>query len=290
VSTSLGEARFAALGTEVVLLVTRGTELAAARAVLERGLDAVDRACSRFRDDSELTRVNEAAGRPVHVSPLLGEAVAVALRAARLTDGDVDPTIGDALVAWGYDRDFGTLDRETGVLRVPAGMCLDLGATAKAYAADRAARDVRAEIGGGVLVSLGGDIAVAGPAPRGGWPVLVTDAAVASGTPGSDLGSETVAIESGGLATSSTSVRQWLRADRPAHHIIDPATGEPADTCWRTVTAAAATCVDANIATTAAIVRGAPAARWLESLGIPGRLVHRDGRVVRVAGWPEPRR
>ena len=214
-STSLGEARFAALGTEVVLLVTHGTELAPARAALERGLDAVDRACSRFRDDSELTRVNEAGGRPVHVSPVLGEAVAVALRAARLTDGDVDPTIGDALVAWGYDRDFGALeheqpgrppagraggdwravelDRETGVLRVPAGMCLDLGATAKAYAADRAARDVRAEIGGGVLVSLGGDIAVAGPAPRGGWPVLVTDAAIGSDPPGSEFESETVA-------------------------------------------------------------------------------------------------
>ena len=105
---------------------------------------------------------------------------------------------------------------------------------------------------------------------------------------GPDEPGETVAIDSGGLATSSTTVRRWTRGDRSLHHVVDPATGEPATGCWRTVSVAASTCVDANIATTAAIVRGASAVEWLAARRLPTRLVHADGRVVRVGGWPEP--
>jgi thiamine biosynthesis lipoprotein len=80
-------------------------------------------------------------------------------------------------------------------------------------------------------------------------------------------------------------VRRWRSGEETVHHVLDPATGRPADGGWRTVSVAAATCLDANIASTAAIVRGPRAIGWLDSLGLPGRLVSDDGRVVRVAGW-----
>ncbi len=101
----LARASWEALGTSVELVVSDGDELARARAIVERGLDEIDRACSRFREDSELTRVNAHAGRTVEADPLLIEAIEVALRAAELTDGDVDPTVGVALELAGYDRD-----------------------------------------------------------------------------------------------------------------------------------------------------------------------------------------
>jgi FAD:protein FMN transferase len=294
---------FPALGTTASLLVTRRPRLASACKVLESELDEIDRACSRFRPDSDLMRVNGSGGRWVRVAPLLLTAIEVALRAARITDGDVDPTVGEALQLAGYDRDFGLVarrgpsitlevrrvpgwrtvrvDHRGQMVRVPPGVNLDLGATAKALAADRAAQAVHDAVGGGVLVSLGGDLAIAGPAPSGGWCVRVTD------DHASDLGlaGEDVVLDSGGLATSSTTVRCWTRGDQELHHIIDPATGCSTDTCWRTVSVAAANCVDANTASTAAIVRGEAAARWLESLGMPARLVRHDGTVMHVGGW-----
>jgi len=171
------------------------------------------------------------------------------------------------------------------MVRVPRGMELDLGATAKALASDlSAAAALEAAGPGGVLVSLGGDIAVAGEPPDGGWIIQVSED---SGSPIA-TGEETVAITAGGMATSSTTVRRWTRGGVVLHHIIDPATGLPASGRWRTATVVAATCVDANIASTAAIVIGTPAARWLETAGLPGRLVDRSGTVHRTAGWPVP--
>jgi thiamine biosynthesis lipoprotein len=165
-------------------------------------------------------------------------------------------------------------------VRLPAGIRLDLGATAKALAADRAAAAAaRAGGGAGVLVSLGGDIALGGPAPAAGWAVHVAEDHRA----GPDAPGQTIALRSGGLATSSTTVRRWGPG---AHHIIDPATGLPAGGCWRTASVAAGSCVDANIASTAAIVRGASAAAWLAEWRMPARLVGRDGAVLAVAGWP----
>ena len=297
-------ATWRALGTTAVLLVDREAALPGARAAVERELDAIDRACSRFRDDSEIARVNAAGGRPVVVCSLLIEAVLTALRAARLTDGDVDPTIGGPLILAGYDRDFDAIgpaprplravrapgwrvvevDQRARSVRVPAGVMLDLGATAKALAADHAARAAAEAAGCGVLVNLGGDLATAGPPPPGGWLVRVTDD---HGAP-ADAPGEHVVIRSGALATSSTAVRRWVRGAETIHHILDPSTGEPAAGEWRTVSVAAATCVDANTATTAALVRGAAAAAWLEGLGMPARLCRADGSIVRVAGWPEP--
>jgi FAD:protein FMN transferase len=314
---SAGEASqvsFRALGTTASLLVDSPAALDHGRALLEEELAAIDSACSRFRDDSELSRVNRAHGRPVRISALFTEALAVALEAAAATGGDVDPTCGGALVDLGYDRDFaavaarstrsgrrgGTagvvtaraipgwrkveLDRAENLVRVPSGLVLDLGATAKALAADRAAARIHAAVGCGVLVNLGGDIAVAGDAPAGGWRVRVIDDEDAAGC----VPEQAVAIAVGGLATSSTGVRVWRRGAETVHHIISPATGRSAAPYWQTVTVAGETCVAANTASTAAIVRGPKAVPWLEELGMPARLVRPDGATTFTGPWPRP--
>jgi thiamine biosynthesis lipoprotein ApbE len=303
-------ASWQALGTAVVLCVTDSSALQRARAAVEAELSRVDRTCSRFREDSDLSRVNIHAEQPVRVDPLLVAALEVALRAARLTDGDVDPTLGRALELAGYDRDWQALcggaqqpqrqhrpevvvsrvpawpkvrvDRVRATARVPRGTKLDLGATAKAWAADRAAAAAAAAGGCGALVSIGGDIATCGRGPAQGWLIHVTDDHRSHpSSPG-----QTVRVHTGGLATSSTAVRRWKQAGQSMHHVIDPHTAAPVRDTWRTVSVAAADCTQANIAATAAIVRGARAARWLAQLGLPARLAAWDGSVHRVGGWP----
>lgn len=290
-----------ALGTTATVVVTDERALVPVRRAVEDELAELDLACSRFRPDSDLSRVNAAAGFPVPVGPLLIDAIDVALRAARITDGAVDLTVGSAMCAIGYDRDIAevaadgpappgvpapgwrsvAVERARGTVCVPAGTALDLGATAKAWCADRAAaRAAAAASGAGVLVNLGGDVALAGPPPAAGWPVAIADDHAAA------CGATTIALERGGLATSSTTVRRWRRGGAAVHHIVDPATGLPAPEVWRTVSVAAATCVDANTAATAAIVRGASAPSWLDELRLPARLVTADGATVTVGGWP----
>jgi thiamine biosynthesis lipoprotein len=176
------------------------------------------------------------------------------------------------------------------VVRVPAGAVLDLGATAKALAADRAAEQIAAALGCGVLVNLGGDIRVAGDPPAGSWRVGIADDVGFDGTGDGDPASQAVLITSGGLATSGTAVRSWRRGAAEFHHIIVPGTGLPAQSCWRAVSVAAATCVAANTASTAAIIRSERAAGWLASLGLPARLVRHDGEAVTVANWPADER
>jgi thiamine biosynthesis lipoprotein len=165
---------------------------------------------------------------------------------------------------------------------VPRGVQLDLGATAKAWCADRAARLIAEETGAGALVSLGGDIAVAGAAPPDGWVIRIADRHDA---PPSEPGPE-ITIVGGGLATSGTAARRWWRGDAVVHHIVDPSTGRSAESCWRTATVAAATCVDANVAATAAIVLGSAAPDWLAARHLAARLVGDDGTVASVGGWP----
>lgn len=307
-SISQETATWEALGTNVVLRSSDASALLAARAAVELELANIDRACSRFRADSELSRANAQAGRWTRTGPLLIEALELALRAATLTDGDVDPTVGRALELAGYDRDWqlldppgtaeepspviiaGTrrawreleLDRANSAIRIPTGVRLDLGATAKPWAADRAVTAAALAGGCGVLVSVGGDIATAGCAPATGWQIRVTDDHRSTlAAPG-----QTVSIRSGGLATSSTAVRRWSHGGRTMHHIIDPRSGAPVGATWRTVSVAAATCTDANIAATAALVRAQAAPAWLESLGLPARLVAEDGEVRTVGDWP----
>jgi thiamine biosynthesis lipoprotein len=304
VSGGLATATFPALGTTALVVVDRPDALDEAQALLRTGLEDIDMACSRFRDDSELSRVNAAAGEVVEIGELLTRALVVALRAAELSGGDVDPTVGRAMDDIGYDRDFRLVERRgpswlvrvepvpgwRSVLldprarrvRIPRGVSLDLGATAKALAADRAAAAIADAIGAGALVGLGGDIAVAGQAPPGGWPIRVVEDHRRPEGEG-----QTVAISGGGLATSSTTVRRWRAGNAEQHHIVDPRRGCSASEVWRTVTVAAPTCVEANIASTAAIVRGRDATRQLERTALPARLVRADGEVVRVCEWPE---
>lgn len=296
---------FPALGTTASLVVTDDRLLADAERLLRAELAAVDAACSRFRPDSEITWLHEQAGNEVTVSPLLAEALDAALRAGRLTGGLVDPTVGRAVADLGYDRDFDdvvtdnplpaatprpapgwwrvTLDVANRTVRLPRTVGLDLGATAKALAADRAARRIGDEIGCGVLVNLGGDLCVAGEPPDEGWRIGIADDHRRAGT----RPDTTVTVRSGGLATSSTTCRSWRRAGRTVHHIVDPRTGDIPEPALRTVSVAAGTCVDANTASTAAIVLGWRAPGWLSAARLPSRLVGQRGNVFTLAGWPD---
>ena len=307
-SDRLRSSTWSAIGTTIRIVVTDATKLRAARALLTDDLAALDAACSRFRGDSELIRLEASAGQPTWVSPLLADAIRAALRGARLTDGDLDPTLGRAIETLGYDRDFASvpvqggairvtvrhvprwrqieLDETTGLLTLPAGVRLDLGATAKARAADRSAERIARVLGCGVLVSLGGDIAIAGVGPLDGWPIRAQDITGDPSAP-NEGPAGVIAISAGGLATSSTSARRWARGGDLMHHILDPRTGRPADSDWRTVSVAAGSALDANIASTAAIIRGERAPGWLVGLGLPARLVAVDGSVTTIAGWPK---
>jgi thiamine biosynthesis lipoprotein ApbE len=306
-TTLLGIIDDRALGTFMRLVVTRPDGLAAAKAAADEVIKAIDAAASRFREDSELSRINREPGRPIKVSPLMAQALAAGLRGARLTGGAVDPTVGSAIRLAGYDRDFAAVppdgspihlsvqrvpgwravefDEAARTVMVPSGVEIDLGATAKALASDLAAAAALEAVGsGGVLVSLGGDIAVAGDPPAEGWAVQISEDSNAR----IDEDEETISIESGGIATSSTTVRRWTRGGSILHHIIDPATGLPATGPWRTASVIAGSCVDANIAATAAIVMGEAAIVWLEANRLQARLVDRHGAVHRIAGWPAP--
>lgn len=296
---------FSALGTYVYLATPDRVE--EAEAVARELLAAVDRACSRFRSDSDLSAANGRPGRWTAVGPLLLDAVEVALDAAVATDGLVDPCLGRQLVELGYDRDFTLLrarasagpapaaspdawrdlqlDRAAGALKVPAGVAVDLGATAKAWASDLIAESVHEETGQPVLVSLGGDIRICGPAEPDGWPVLITE------TPGGrceSVAEELVWLDGGGLATSSTRVRRWRAGRTEYHHLIDPRTGSPVAETWRTVSTTGPTCVAANVASTAALVLGDHAPDWLEEHQVDARLVAADGALRYVGQWPAP--
>jgi thiamine biosynthesis lipoprotein len=298
---------FHAIGTTATVVVQDERAADAAARILAAELDALDRACSRFREDSELQVVHARAGTPVEVGELLFEALRVAVDAAERTGGAVDPTVGNAIAALGYDADLdevlarppappAALGRVAGyahvqlnaadrTVRIPRGVRLDLGSTAKALAADRAAARIAQDLGDGALVSLGGDVAVFGTAPPGGWSVGI---ARESATPADEV-DQVVAITHGGLASSATSVRTWKAGDRDVHHILDPRTGDAAAPYWVLVSATGASCVDANLVTTAAIVWGPEALDRLAGFEQSVRLVRADGEVFSVNGWPAER-
>ena len=330
-ATTVGVAERDALGTTARVVVWPPNWMGRVLAAVDAELELLDEQASRFRHDSEISRLHDALVLPAGVGdpPLQGscivseglaEAIAVALAAAEWTGGLVDPTVGGAICGLGYDRDFAALPQGTAGqaappepgyvpgwqwvrldgrrLRLATGVRLDLGATAKGLGSDRAARAAAECVpGGGVLVSLGGDIAVAGEAPLGGWPVLVSDEPEKQGQdpavrgtrrvfpPQEPLG-QVVRLPAGALATSSIRCRQWRRGGRTMHHIVDPRTGLPATGPWRTASVAAANCAEANAAATAAIVAGEQAAGWLAAQDLPARLVGHDGSVHLLGGWP----
>lgn len=286
-------------GVRVTLATGDGADLVAATRVVQGLMDDVARSVSRFRDDSDLSRVNAAAGTLVPVSSLTVSLVDVALEGARRTDGAVDPTVGGHLLAAGYADDIDrvrtrrqrstrpsrshadwstvTLDRELRRIGVPRGVRLDLGATAKAWAADEAARRVHARLGHAVLVGIGGDLGVAG-VPGRPWGI---DVAEVAGGP-----THRVDLRHGGLATSSVLARSWTSDRGTEHHVIDPATGLPARGSVRTATVWARTATLANTWSTAAIVWGDTAADRLRAHGVDARLVSADGTVMAIGAWP----
>jgi thiamine biosynthesis lipoprotein len=320
-------AQRAALGTSARVAVWPSGNLDRALIAVDTILGELDLQASRFRPDSEISWINEAMGSLFMLSDGLAQAIGVALAAARWTGGLADPTVGTALVSLGYEHDFAAINRDRQepvppplpapgwqsvkladfMLRRPRGVLLDLGATAKGLGSDRAVRAAIAagERPGGVLVSLGGDIAIAGTAPHGGWPITVADTNAAptgraprrgtegDATPPTGLTqagpppAQLVRLSAGAIATSSITCRTWRRAGRALHHIVDPRTGHPADGPWRMASVAASTCADANAAATAAIVAGDRAEEWLTGTGLPGRLVGCDGCVRYVGGWPQ---
>jgi len=293
-----------AMGTGVTIATAYPDALPPAVVAAEVELSNIDQACSRFRPDSDLSRINARSGEWVRVSPLCIAAIEVALRAAEMTDGLIDPTVGGALEESGYTEDFEILAKDgpplhltvrpipgwrtvlinhkAGAVRVPSLVHLDLGATAKSLAADRAAAAAAAATNVGVLVSCGGDVAATGEAPTGGWSVRVSE----HHADPVDAPGQTILIERGGLATSGVTARRWRRGGQFFHHIIDPATSLPATTPWRVVTVAASTCVEANIASTAAVILGDGAPAWLQARGLAARLVRTDGSILRVGDWP----
>jgi thiamine biosynthesis lipoprotein len=306
-------ATFAAIGTHHQLVVTRPEALGEAIVIARRHLCDLDLAASRFRADSEVSALARlAADRDAAslVSAVLTDNLQAALRVAALTEGLVDPTVGGALIASGYDADLDEvraratspaapapvasatpapvpgwrsirLDVGTQCVHVPRGTVIDLGASAKAHAADTIATALAQRLPGGFLVNLGGDIAVSGELPPDGWQIGV------EGTDGEVR--QVVTSRGQAFATSSTGRRTWTQAGESHHHIVDPRTGRTAAVVWEQVTCAATNALEANAASTAAVVLGAEAHAWLEAHGIPARLDPAGGGpVVTTTGWPEP--
>ncbi len=299
--------RFSIWGTSALVGVTDPSLLASARTILDEVLHDVERAASRFHEGTEILSLNAAAGSgPVSVSPLLFDLIAHAVWAANFTDGACDPTVGDALIALGYDRDFDALgeaegeapglaspapgiggiilDAAASTVSLPHDVHLDLGSTAKARTSDLAAERIAETLGTGVLVDLGGDLRIAGPIPDGGWSVGIVESTRDDDSPLAEV----VAVHGGGVASSSNGVRRWRRGGAEFHHVIDPATGQSAPEVFRLVTVGAGTCVEANALSTAALVWGEDALFELPQRSVYGRLVRVDGTVERVGGWPEP--
>lgn len=267
---------------------------------ITRGLtEEVDQLASRFRPDSLVRELEQTGATALPVPATFAAMVREALAAARLTDGDLDPTLGHAMQRVGYDQYVARIrveDNRSTIIRsrrpgwrdirldgdlltMPAGLLLDLGATAKSLAADWSARAIALQLGCAAMVGLGGDIATAGSSPDGGWQVEVRDLP-------EDPGQVITLHDGWSVATSSTQKRRWTTSGQAAHHILDPRTLTPAPLVWRSVTVVAPSCTLANTLSTASVVRGRGAVRWLEQQEVAARLVDREGRVHRVGSWP----
>ncbi len=293
--------RFRAMGTTVSLLLPTPQAGAGCRAV-QTLFAEWESALSRFRPDSELSRLNARAGRPVGVSPLLYRVVAAALDAARATEGLFDPTLLRQVVILGYDRSFEVLpavqppslrsagpgggwrsvalDPDRCAVTLPRGCGLDLGGIAKGLAVDAALSRLQ-EIGvETALVNAGGDLAVYGRPPDGApWPVAVP----------TRTGTQTVTLQHGALATSSVARRRWRQGHQERHHLLDPRTGASAQGHLWSVSVGAATCAQADVAAKAAYLLGpVEGARFLAAHRLSGLLVETGGTCHRAGAWPAP--
>ena len=296
---------FRAIGTTATVVVRDVAVADLAERTLAGELEAIDLACSRFRADSELqmvARQRRAApsrwgsccskrSKSLSLPPSAREARSTRPSAMRSPRSGTTRTSTRCVPGlrlrlgrsgrWRGTRMCNSIPA-TARVRIPRGVRLDLGSTAKALAADRAAARIAQTIGDGVLVSLGGDVAVAGPAPAGGWAIGI---ARESSTPAA-LVDQVVAITHGGLASSATSVRAWKAGDRAVHHIVDPRTGDCVEPYWVMASATGSSCVEANLVTTASLVWGEQALDRFAGFGRAARLVRFDGEVFSVNGWP----
>jgi thiamine biosynthesis lipoprotein len=315
-STAVVGRTFRGFGTTVGVWTTAAGLLPRLEQDLRDWVQTVERAASRFDSDSDISRANERAGTPVRVGSELLAAVDAACRMAAATDGLYDPTVGAAVISAGYDRSFEKIvadgpgqdsgrrpggawrlvgvDRAASTMTVPYGFQLDLGGSAKGWAVDTFIRGEAASIlvglaGAGVCVSAGGDLAVTGIPPLGGWPVAIQERLDGGGSaPGRD-----VRLRAGAMATSGATYRQWLRDGVSGHHIIDPRTGEPGSSRWILVTTFADSCLVADTMATAAWLLDDAAPERLESWGIGARLVDDTGAEVMVGDpgrWLAPDR
>ncbi|HEX6312111.1 MAG TPA: FAD:protein FMN transferase, partial [Acidimicrobiia bacterium] len=235
-------------------------------------IEELERRWSRFRDDSEVSALNRHAGASVLVSRDTFTLVEQAIAAWRLTGGRFDPTVGAALVAHGYDRDFAglsgliattreprpvpgpvgiELDPALPSVALPAGVSFDPGGIGKGLAADLIAGELLSAGAAGALVNLGGDLRAAGEPPASeGWVIGVPDPAL----PGHEL--VRVALTEGAVASSSPLRRRWRTTGGEAHHLIDPVTAEPAHTGVAGVTVVAAEAWRAEALTKALFLAG----------------------------------
>jgi thiamine biosynthesis lipoprotein len=269
--------RFHAMGCEIVVGGASDVE----RGAIERLFAERDQTFSRFVVDSELNRVNNAAGRPFRVSSSFAAMLALALGAARDTGGLVDPTIGAPLAAAGYDTDFDNLCDNGDAAQAaaltnwrcvqligryvlaPSDTVLDLNGVVKGQTVD----DAVSLLSGNGFVSAGGDLAT-----RGGTVVALPCGG-------------TVRLVRGALATSGSNRRRWSRGGRVQHHLIDPSSGAPSTSPWLQVTACALTCVGADVAAKAAFLLGESGPEWLDAAGVPARFVAEDGSVQANERW-----
>lgn len=278
---------FRAMGTDVSIVgpeTSEDTTFLQASATVEAVFAREEQRFSRFRADSELSHVNASAGRWTQVSSPFEKLVGIALTHAERTDGLFDPTVLDAMIAAGYDRDFDEvlagargalrpprpcgrwreIETRPGAILLPTGVGLDLGGIAKGWTADLAAEAESREGLPWSLVSAGGDLRITGDAPP--IDVRIED-------PGEP--SETAAwlrLASGALASSSTMRRAW---GPDLHHIVDPRTGAPADSPIVQATVWAATCAEAEVLATWALLTGTGAMDT-----VPCALVSRDGDLI----------
>ncbi len=297
---ALGVWEFELWTCESTILVTDPTVLASVVEPALSRLYEIEIACSRFRKGSEVRRIAAQPGKSIRVSRVLAGLLETADRVRDYTMGAVDVRVGAAVRELGYDDHVaGTsaelkvqgrgsrprpwavpgLDRATGTYLARPGELLDFGSIGKAYAAREVADLIAARGDVGVLVNLGGDIAIAGPAPDGGWNIGIEDSLI-------DAAEPVVSLTSGALATSTTDKRRWIVDDEYRHHIVDPVTGRNPRPSWRIASVVADDCVVANAAATASIVLGERAPDFLSARGLSARLVHVDGSISYFGRWP----
>lgn len=277
-----------AMGSRAHVVVHGGDEVGLVE-MARRAVEDLEVRWSRFRDTSEVSRLNATRGAPMAVSGPTLLLVALALRAQMLTDGWFDPTLAPDLAAWGYDRTFGDvrdvparrevgrrptggdtveLDRRRGTATVPPGLGFDPGGIGKGLAADLVCHDLLAAGASAACVNLGGDLRVGGMPPgRDGWQVGL--AAEASATRAAPV----IVLVEGGVATSSSADRHWRVGQTPVSHLLDPTTRRPRAPTDEATTVVATSAWRAEVLATAATVRG--------GADIDDWVARRGGRVAR---------